>query len=107
MTHQWVKVVCAYISQDQAFFHPEGRVNTLSNMSRADVTPVEEPSQLTLQPISSSGKESQVTDPERSSIEDGGNPEFKLPKMGSLVVVLVTNVLMQVISRSCQLSGPC
>ena len=75
-------------------------------MSRVDVTVVEEPPRLTLQPFSSSGKQSQVTDPETVGTGDEENPEFKLPKMSSLVVVLVTNVFMQVMSGSCQLSKP-
>ena len=63
---------------------------------------IEEPSHLTLRPIPSSGKQSQVTDLEVVSYGDSENPEFKLPKMGSLTVVLVTNVFMQVMLCSYQ-----
>ena len=87
----------AYTSQDQFSFLPQGRVITHSNTSRADMVVVEGPSELTLQPISSLGKQSQPADPEGASIGDGENPEFKLPKMSSLVVVLLTNVFMQVL----------
>jgi len=38
-------------------------------------------------------------DPEEVTVRDEENPEFKLPKMNSLLLVLMTNVLMQVISR--------
>jgi hypothetical protein len=44
-------------------------------------------------------KQLQVADPESRSIGDDENPEFKLPKMGSLAIVLTTNLLMQVISH--------
>lgn len=70
---------------------------------------IQEPAQSTLQPITESTlieKQSPVTDLERASAPDGENPEFKLPKMSSLVVVLVTNVLLQVMSRSCKPSEP-
>ena len=68
-------------------------------MSKADVAIVEEPLQFTSQLSSSSGKQPQAANPEGAIVGDEQNPEFKLPKMSSLVVVLVTNVLMQVISR--------
>lgn len=47
-------------------------------------------------------KRPQVVDPEEATDGDDENPEFKLPKMSSLVIVLVTNMLMQVLSRSLQ-----
>ena len=65
-------------------------------MSKVDVAVVEEPLQLTPQPNTSLGK-SQIADPEEVAVGDDENPEFKLPKTSSLVVVLTTNVLMQVI----------
>jgi len=65
-------------------------------MSKADVAVLEEPLQLVPQPNSSPGKR-QVADPEEVVVGDDENPEFKLPKTSSLVVVLTTNVLMQVI----------
>ena len=68
-------------------------------MSKADVAIVEEPLQFASQLSSSSGKQPQAANPEGAIVGDEENPEFKLPKMSSLVVVLVTNVLMQVISR--------
>ena len=68
-------------------------------MSKADVAIVEEPLQFTSQLSSSSRKQPQAANPEGAIVGDEENPEFKLPKMSSLVVVLVTNVLMQVISR--------
>jgi len=53
-----------------------------------------------LQPVSrrnsSLGKQLPVASPEEAIDGDDENPEFKLPKMSSLVVVLVTNFLMQV-----------
>ena len=60
-------------------------------MSNADMAVVEEPVQPTSQRRSA--------DPEEVTFREEGNPEFKLPKMSSLVVVLMTNALMQVISR--------
>ena len=60
-----------------------------------DVTVVEEPSQLAPQPNSSLGKP-QDSDLEEVTVGNDENPEFKLPKTSSLVVVLTTNVLMQV-----------
>jgi len=68
-------------------------------MSKADVAVVKEPLQFTSRPTSSSGKQPQAANPEEAIVGDEENPEFKLPGMSSLVVVLVTNVLMQVISR--------
>ena len=62
------------------------------------MTVVEGPSQFTSPPNSSSGKQLQVADLEELIIRNDENTEFKLPKMSSLVVVLMTNVLMQVIS---------
>ena len=59
---------------------------------------VEEPVQLTSRPGSSLGKQLQAAGPEEGANSDEGNPEFKLPRMSSLVMVLATNVLMQVIS---------
>lgn len=59
---------------------------------------VESPSQFTSGLSPSLGKQLQVADPEEIILDDE-NPEFKLPKMSSLVVVLMTNVLMQVFSR--------
>ena len=59
---------------------------------------VEEPVQPTSQRRSSLGQQLQLADPEEVTLREG-NPEFKLPKMSSLVVVLMTNTLMQVISR--------
>jgi hypothetical protein len=75
-------------------------------MTRVDVAIIEEPSLLTLQPISSLGKRVHLEDPEGASIGDDENPEFKLPKMSSLIVVLMTNVFMQVTLRPCQPCGP-
>jgi len=66
-------------------------------MSKVDVEVVEEPLQLSSPPNSSFGKQPQVEDPEEVIIGDDQNPEFKLPKTSSLVIVLTTNALMQVI----------
>ena len=68
-------------------------------MSKADVAVVEEPVQFTSRLSPSPGKQLQAADPEEVTTRDEENPEFKLPGMSSLVVVLMTNVLMQVISR--------
>jgi len=65
-------------------------------MSKVDVAVVEEPLQFASQPNSSLGK-SQVADLEEIAVGDDENPEFKLPKTNSLLVVLAMNVLMQVI----------
>ncbi|KAF9647577.1 MFS general substrate transporter [Thelephora ganbajun] len=65
-------------------------------MSKVDVAVVEEHVQVPSPPSSSFGRQLQVADPEEVTIRDDGNPEFKLPKMSSLVVVLMTNVLMQI-----------
>ena len=65
-------------------------------MSKVDVEVVEEPLQPASRPNSSFGKP-QITDPEELAVGDDENPEFKLPKTSSLIVVLTTNVLMQVI----------
>jgi hypothetical protein len=64
-------------------------------MPKVDVAIVQEPLPSTLQPDSSLGKQLQVIDPEGVTLGDDENPEFKLPKMSSLVVVLTTNLLMQ------------
>jgi len=65
-------------------------------MSKVDMTIAEELLQSVSRQNSSLGKQLPVTSPEEAI--DGGdeNPEFKLPKMSSLVVVLVANFLMQV-----------
>ena len=68
-------------------------------MSKVDVTVIEKPVQFTPRPSFSSEKHLQVTDPEVASVEDGEDPELKLPKMSSLVVVLLATLLMQVSSR--------
>lgn len=79
-------------------------------MFKVGVAVVEEPVQFTPQLNSSSGEQPRA-DPEEVTVRDEENPEFKLPKMNSLLLVLITNVLMQVISRflptlwiSCSLS---
>ena len=59
---------------------------------------VQEPLPSAPQLDSSLGKQLQVIDPEGVTLGDDENPEFKLPKMSSPVVVLMTNLLMQVIS---------
>ena len=65
-------------------------------MSKVDAAAVEEPVQI----ASRLSLQTQVADPEGvTTVGDEENPEFKLPKMSSLVVVLVTNVLLQVISH--------
>ena len=69
-------------------------------MSKADVEVVGEPSQLTSGLDTALGKQPQVTDLEEVTNGDDENPEFKLPKMSSLVVVLMTNVLLEVIPLS-------
>jgi hypothetical protein len=68
-------------------------------MSKVDVAVVEEPLPSAPWPGSSVGKQLQVADPEGTILEDDENPEFKLPKMSSLAIVLTTNLLMQVISH--------
>jgi hypothetical protein len=68
-------------------------------MPKVDVAIVQEPLPSTLQPDSSLGEQLQVIDPEGVTLGDGENPEFKLPKMSSPVVVLMTNLFMQVISH--------
>ena len=68
-------------------------------MTKVDISFVEEASLSTAPSSSSLEKQLQVVDPESLAIGDNENPEFKLPKMGSLVVVLITNLLMQVISH--------
>jgi len=70
-------------------------------MSKADVAVVEEPVQPLSRRSSILGEQLQVADPEQVSLRDEGNrnPEFKLPKTSSLVVVIMTNVLLQVILR--------
>jgi len=66
-----------------------------SNMFKVDMTIAEELLQPVSRQNSSLGKQLPVTFPEEA-IGGDENPEFKLPKMSSLVVVLVTNFLMQV-----------
>lgn len=70
----------------------------MSEMSKADVAVVEEPVRFMPRPSLSLEKQLQVSAPEEATVGDEENPEFKLPKMSSLVMVLMTNVLMQVIS---------
>jgi len=65
-------------------------------MSKVDMTIVEESLQPVSRQNSSLGKQLPVASPEEAIDGDDENPEFKLPKMSSLVVVLVTNFLMQV-----------
>ena len=69
-------------------------------MSKVDVATVEEPVRIASRLSLGSGRQTQIADPEGvTAVGDEENPEFKLPKMSSLVVVLVTNVLLQVISH--------
>ena len=71
-----------------------------SKMSTAGPGPVvEERARSPARSNLSLSKQPQVTYPEGGVIGDEANPEFKLPRMGSLVVVLMTNVLMQVTLR--------
>lgn len=60
------------------------------------MTNIEEPAQLSLTQILNSRSQPQVTDPEGARARDDEDQEFKLPKTRSLVVVLVTNLFMQV-----------
>jgi len=66
-------------------------------MFKVDAAVAEKPVQFTFQLNSSSGEQPQA-DLEEVTTRDEENPEFKLPKMSSLVLVLMTNVLIQVIS---------
>ena len=68
-------------------------------MSEVDMAVVEEPVQPTSQRRSSLGGQLRLADPEEVTLREEGNPEFKLPKTSSLIVVLMTNALMQVTSR--------
>jgi len=65
-------------------------------MSKVDVAVIKEPLQLVPLPNLDLGKR-QVAGLEEMVVGDDKNPEFKLPKTSPLVVVLMTNVLMQVI----------
>ena len=71
-------------------------VESTPKSKMSDAIVVEEPIQSTSLPSPTSSKQSQVADPEGVNFDDGQNPEFKLPKMSSLVMVLMTNALMQV-----------
>lgn len=66
----------------------------MSNVGPGSV--IEEPAQSTSRSNLSLRKQPQVPYPEGGIVDDEENSEFKLPRMGSLVVVLMTNVLMQV-----------
>ena len=71
-----------------------------SQMSTVGPGPiVEEHAQSIPHPNLSLGEQLQVAYPEGEIVGDEGNPEFKLPRTGSLVVVLMTNVLIQVTLR--------
>ena len=65
-------------------------------MSKVDVTVTERP----VQPISKTnflwGKKSYIPDPEVVSVHDDEDSEFILPKISSLAVVIMANVLLQV-----------
>src|SRR6266478_8333968 len=65
-------------------------------MPKVDSAFLEEPVRLTTRPSSRFGEQLRIADPEGVAIGGDENPEFKLPKMSSLFVVLMTNVLMQV-----------
>ena len=63
-----------------------------------DVAVVKAPAQFTSRLSSSLGKQLQFAGLHQGTDGDEENPEFKLPKMSSLAMVITTNVLMQVIS---------
>jgi len=66
-------------------------------MSKVDVTVLEQPVQFTTQTSFIWGKkQGHIPDPEVVSVRDEEDPEFMLPRIGSLVVVILTNVLLQV-----------
>ena len=67
-------------------------------MSRVDVGIVGEPAQLTPRQSSSFVRQPHIADPEVVSTGDEENPEFKLPKISSLAVVIMANALTQVTS---------
>ena len=79
-------------------------------MFKVEAVVAEKPVQFTFQ-LNPSSREQPQADPEEVTTRDEENPEFKLPKTSSLVLVLMTNVLIQVISpflltlwTSCSLS---
>ena len=65
-------------------------------MSKVDVTVIERPVQLTSKSSFLWGKKTHIPDPEVVSVHDDEDSEFILPKIGSLAVVIMTNVLLQV-----------
>ena len=60
-----------------------------------DVAVLEQPVQSTTQTSFIWGKKGHIPDPEVVSVQDDDS-EFMLPRIGSLVVVILTNVLLQV-----------
>ena len=57
---------------------------------------VEEPIQFTSRQSSDLERRPNIMDPEGGTTGGGENPEFKLPKISSLAVVIMTNGLLQV-----------
>ena len=66
-------------------------------MSKVDVTVIERPVESAPQSSFIWGKKkTHIPDPEVVSVHDDEDSEFMLPKIGSLAVVIMTNVLLQV-----------
>lgn len=75
-------------------------------MYRTDAPIVEKPVEFSPRPSPSLARQLHAADLERAGAEDEENSEFKLPKMSSLVMVIMTNLLMQVSFLSFQPDKP-
>ena len=65
-------------------------------MSKVGVTVIERPVQPTSKTSFLWGTKTHIPDLEVVSVHDDEDPEFVLPEISSLVVVIMTNVLLQV-----------